>query len=539
MDKRRSHEAVKAACVLLVCLLPALPGCAAADNQVDSGRIYDNNGVYSIDKDGWDELWLDVGALSEYEFAAVTGQTVNGGEKPRFPVAVYDTAGQLGDEVNPAYGTVQVKGAQPYRTTYRSFKINLEGESLWHGNRTFVLYKCPDDIAKISMKLTLDAFALFDDIVSVHSGFTRLYIRDGGGYKDYGLYTFTENPGARYLRTHGLDRYGELYEAKDFDFSLDTWQRVDEAGREELIEYKNGEDPDKLPLLLLALDLAEDFDAVFERYFDRENYLTWLAGSALLGNRKAGTDSFYLYSPSDSEKWYFLPCPTDDLLWEEADAGYKIPAQQMGLGMFTTSKLHARFLEDADNRADLAEKVRELRGVLTDEVIAGLCGQYKEVLAEFVGREPDYTALYFSPRETEDRINRIPALVERNCELFFENLELPMPFDIYGPEQQAGGWSFHWQRREQPEGALPVTYHFSLCTDLGGKEVVFRADTQEPRIFVAEPLSGAYYLHLTASYDGGQSAQPANSWIPVGGGRRAWGVALYQLTHSEGVREDE
>ena len=48
-------------------------------------------------------------------------------------------------------------------------------------------------------------------------------------------------------------------------------------------------------------DNSKDFDTIFGQYFDKSNYLTWLATNILMGNRDTINQNFALYQPKDSE----------------------------------------------------------------------------------------------------------------------------------------------------------------------------------------------------------------------------------------------
>ncbi len=525
----------KLAMILILTGVILLGGCGRGEDGAPAGRIHDNDGVYSLAKGEAATLFINVAAGDSVPFFRVSGEDRENGAKITFPITVFDQEGTLGSEQIPAAGTLQIKGNQAYRGNYRSFKISFDEEDKYRDQSTLLLYKNPGDAARITMRLGMDAYALCDDIVSTRTGFVHLQVNDaaetgGDPYEDYGLYIMAENPGGKYLRTHGLDRNGELYEIKNFGLDYQEWFNAGESGREELAEHKNGSDPEKFSRMLKAIDTAEDLDEVFDTYFDRQNYLTWIAASILLGNYQAGRENFLLYSPTDSEKWYFFPLPTDKLLQEETDRRWSTPPESYaGLGWFMDNVIHNRFFQNQKNRQELAAKTDEIRAVLNDRVITSYCEEYKKVLADFVTRKPDYAMLHFTPEETWARIDRIPENIAGNYELFEMNRKLPLPF---APEEirrdEAGGYLLSWQPAVSEE---EVRYHVKITGDLAGEEVLFETVTTGLMAEIPAEIKGFCYIHLNAENPFG--IQPMNRYVK-GQEASLWGITGYEFGNSGG-----
>jgi spore coat protein H len=90
-------------------------------------------------------------------------------------------------------------------------------------------------------------------------------------------------------------------------------------------------------------DYTQDFEEVFEKYFNLDNYLTWIAMNLLLDNYDTASRNFLLFSPSYSDKWYFLPWDYDkDLL-----SAYERKATSLynffGLERYWGTVFHNRF----------------------------------------------------------------------------------------------------------------------------------------------------------------------------------------------------
>lgn len=493
-------------------------------------RLYDNDGVYEIPAEGYSTLYIDVSPSDELPFYQAVGSSLVNGEKPVYQISIYDGESSLGSADEPARGTLKIKGNGSYISYYRSFKVTLSDDVEYAGQRVFQLYKCPEDTIKITMKLGSDLFSLFDDIVSTKTEFVHLYLKDDSSgssdFIDYGLYTMAENPGGKYLKTHGLDRNGELYEIKDFDFSYDAYTNAGEAQREDMLEYKNGSNPGKLEEMLKAVNDEENFEENFEKYFDCENYLTWLGGCCLLGNYRAGTEDFLLYSPTDSDKWYFIPMPTDEILQEDSDAKWSTPPESFtGAGWFTGSVLHYQFLKSSDNRAALEKKAGELLQILNADTVDEMLIAYKKLLVDFLSQGPDGSFLATSVQETEARINRTYEHIVENYELLLENLKKPLAFELYEPEKTDTYYTLSWQ---EAISSSAVTYHLKIARDLGCEDVLFELDTDRTEAVIEQALEGNLYVFLTAENDAG--VQTANLYEKdTEASASVWGVARYEF----------
>ena len=110
-------------------------------------------------------------------------------------------------------------------------------------------------------------------------------------------------------------------------------------------------------------DTARDINEVIDAYFDRDNYMQWLAFNILMGNRDTTMQNYYLYSPLNGSKFYFIPWDGDNILhWQEDDLEGLTPSYggwEHGVANYWGVLLHQRFLKDAGNRQQLADKVEE------------------------------------------------------------------------------------------------------------------------------------------------------------------------------------
>lgn len=521
--------------ILLLCVFVIIvSSCSSGSNGKalnSDERIHDNDGVYSIPAENYSSLYIEILGGSEIPFYKANGEMTENGEKPVYNISIYDKENTLANENMPVLGNLKIKGNNSYINYYRSFKITLEGDEEYQGQEKFLLYKYPEDSIKVSMKLGMDLFSLFDDVASTKTEFIRLYLKDestkNNDYVDYGLYILSENTSKNYLKTHGLDKNGELYEIKNFNFSYEEYINSSEIKKKDMLEYKNGTNPQKFENMLKEINDKENFEENFDKYFNIDNYLTWIGGNCLLGNYKASTKDFLLYSPSDSEKWYFFPMPTDNILLEESDRKKTTPPEEFaGLGWFTENIVHHQFLSDFDNQKLLYKKTQELLNTLDEDSIDKIVLGYKNILADFLIEGPDANYQKISIKEIEERLSRTKEKLSDNYTLLKGNLDKPLPFVIYDPEfsKEDKSYTIKWQ---EAISSSDVKYSVKISKDIDCNEVLFEQVTSETQVVVNERLRGNLYIFITAENNSG--IQLANSY-EKGLTSVVWGVRIYTFT---------
>ncbi len=129
-----------------------------------------------------------------------------------------------------------------------------------------------------------------------------------------------------------------------------------------LVEAKGTPAVAKLQQMAAAVnDTTQDINDVIAKYFNRANYVTWLAVNMLMTNYDTNTQNFILYSPSGYAGWYFLPWDYDGAWdWYSQPAEFTLPRYRQGLSNWWSVLLHARFLSDPNNLAELDARIKAL-----------------------------------------------------------------------------------------------------------------------------------------------------------------------------------
>lgn len=447
------------------------------------------------------------------------------------------------DDAKPLNATIRLRGSSSRLAEQKSYRVKLlKTVPLWRGEQTLQFNKHPWDLTRVRNKLAMDLFRDIPHVPSLRTQFVRLSLTNqdkaGVAYAsaDFGLFTHVEKMGKEYLANRGLPTDGNVYKAEDFRFQPDTRLALTAAGapvdkvafeRVLSLETDNG-DHTRLRAMLAALnDPSTDFAAVFDQYFDRSNYLTWLATSVLMGNRDTLSQNFALYQPKGSDKFYFLPWDYDGAFGYEdqpdvvADASLYAPWQKT-LANWWEVPLHRRFLSDPKRLAELKQAVEELyTRHLGEAALQARLAVYQPLVAPYVTAVPDLTWL---PGVTADRaaewraeITRIAASPRLNRERFLAGLDAPMPFFL-AVTAAGNQHRLEWDASTDLQGDA-VTYRVELGTapDFArGTVGVSQAGGSDTALLVPKLADGTYYLRVTA-VDAKGNTQQAFDRVSVGG----------------------
>ena len=370
--------------------------------------------------------------------------------------------GDFGFGLSAPNATLAQRGHSAREYEQRSFKIHLlNSASPWRGQRTINLNKHAGDLTRVRQKLSFDLFTITPDMNSLRTSFIRLYIND----IDYGLFTQVEDPDGDFLVRHGLTP-GDLYKANAFQFfrhgdilRLATDPLYNKRAFEQLLEIGNehSNHAKLLSMLEAVNDYSQNINTIFERHFNRNNFLSWLASNVLMGNLDTADQNYILYSPNDTSTWYFLPWDYDGC-WGFYDQPYPnfrgagfLGRWQEGLPNWWGSLLVRRFVQDANNLSQLTQRIDYIyHHVITEERIQQLVYSYHDVVEAFISRSPDLehlpTLKIGNPIDQfTSEYQRLPSTLRENYSSYFATLDRPMPVTLNDPEYSVAGIQFSWK----------------------------------------------------------------------------------------------
>lgn len=490
---------------------------------------------------------------SLYNFADLLGRDApRNGWEPVFEVYFRDDSKGIVDNslfMRQPNATIELRGAPKAADYRKSFKLRLyDNEGLWNGQKIINLNKHYTDPLRIRNKLSFDYFSVVPDITSFRTRFVRLFIKDlsnktlGDSFIDYGLFTQVEQPNGLFLTNHGLDPNAHLYEAESFKFlryseSIKLKQESDYSKDkfEEILEIRGNDDHSKLIGLLEKVnDENIDINRIIDKHFDRENYLTWLAANILFDNYRVSDANFILYSPLNSEKWYFMPWDCEDSWGIEKER----PEWQRGISMYWDNVLHRRFLRDPGNVHALGRKIEQLGSVVNRQQTEGFLDSYYNIVLSNIAMLPD---LKYLPVTLEDYLSRyeiLPDLVEKNRVSYHQLLEKPMPFEMTGPRQQQNKYIFTWEQSYDLQQDS-LYYHFELSRDKSFvSSVVSVSDIEDTGIEVENLQPGAYYWRVTA-WDTNGNWQAASNIYTDEFGDYYFGIKAFEIDKGSNIRAYE
>ena len=467
-------------------------------------------------KEGTDHSWTD---LNAYPLSWYAEQGI---EPYECEVLV-----QFGNEVGPVMGmfgfgdtvpnaTIRLTGSKASARPQKSYRITIDANAGdVDGMKKFVLFKSFGDPFRFTEKLVCDLMAE-GGLLSERTCFVHLYVRDAsepgadrGVYVDYGLYTMVEAVNKRYLSNRNLGTDCELYKAVDFDFARHedvimqpAAAAYNEKSFEAILENKGNDDCSKLIALLDAVnDESTDIRELVKLYFDEDNLYSWMAFQILLDDPDTGTENFYLYSPTGSEKFYIIPWDGDGALRRDyerlRDPDWN-PGREKGVFRFAGSVLFRRMLQNESCTNKLGEYIYQLyTTVLSPENVA----EKAEALAELVLPQlyvmPDVAFARVTEADYRRLLEQLPQQIEENYYAYYDSLETPWPFHIHVPEQAEDGILLSWDEAFSADQAVSYTVELDDAWDF--LEPLVRVQGMEGTSLSAGELSpGQYFVRVRA-----------------------------------------
>lgn len=463
------------------------------------------------------------------------------------------TEGELGYGETTANATVQIRGQTSSRREQKNYKIRIkDGRGQWRGQRTIALNKHIGDPTRFRNKMAYDLMKEIPQMMSARTQFVHLYVKDeteggDGVFTDYGLYTQVEQINKTYLKTHGLDNRGQLYKINFFEWQpydeikLKTDPDYDEKAFEEYLEIKGNDDHTKL---LETIEQVNDYSIpiqeVAEEHFDMENLCYWMAFQILTGNYDVGSRNYYLYSPLNSEKWYFISWDHDSSFsrthyrmtnYEEGQSW------EQGLSQFLHIPLFKRIFQEEEYREMLSEAVEDLRAnYLTAERVAHMAKQYAQVVKPYVYRQPDQKNAVFEEGQYDTLVAALAGEVEENYGYYQLSLKKPWPFFVETPMVEGDKITVQWDASYEPNGEM-VTYSFVLARDEQFADVIHREeDLFLPEVSFAMLPPGQYYIKVQARNESGY-VQDCFDYYSMENGGKAYGAKVF-LVSEDGTISD-
>lgn len=408
-----------------------------------------------------------------------------------------------------------------------SYKIRLYDKAgTWQNQRVINLSKNFGDFSRMKEKFAYDLLKNVPDMIAFKTIFIQVYIRDLSKqpqdkyYSSIGLYTHIEQPNKQFLKQHGLNSEGTVLQARDFDFSADPKvlqaqnHAFDKSLFEKALTIEQGKETEKFAKMLKDLNTG-DFNKKFAQYFNRDNYLTFLAFNILMGNADCATRNYLLYSPQNSTTWYFIPCNLDKILYSKSIDNPEriIPDSMYAGGIFFRNQLHNHFLSDAKNMKDLDAKIAILQNRLSSQSSKALLSQTIQSVAKFVFSMPDLQYLPNSANLWERYTSGFINTITENAKKYEKARSAPLPFILHKPVRIGENVQFSWQTSKDLQGDN-VLYELVIASDATLKNEIGRAIHLKKNSYVMVKLpKGKYFWRVIAKDAQGNAQMPVNEYV--------------------------
>ena len=543
-----------------------------ADSQeIDQVHLRDKDSLYENDEEtsvvtmyltvskgnsseNTDHTWQEINSYSTYDY-------------DEMGVKRYQTAAllQVGDENGPVEGmvgygenvpnaTVQIRGQTSSRNAQKNYKIELKkNKGTWRGQRTINLNKHMTEGMRFRNKLAYDLLKGIPQLISLRTQFVHLYVKDttdgsaDSEFEDYGLYTQVEQLNKTGLKNHGLDSNGQLYKINYFEFyrnedviKLQSDPTYDSAAFEELLEIKGNTDNSKLIQMLDAVnDYSIPIDKILEDYFDEENLTYWMGFQILMENVDTQNRNMYLYSPLNSDTWYFIPWDNDNCLMrsEYNMTGFSDhKSWESGISNYWGNLLFQRCLKSDHFRQKLDEAILDLKEYLSKERMSTMVEKYKDVVKPYLYEMPDEFYAPLTSEQYDEIAAALPKEIEQNYQLYVESLSKPMPFYIGVPETDGKKMKITWDPSYSFD-AEDITYSVKMAKDYLFQDVIYSQEgLQIPETQVSLPEAGQYFIRVRAFNEEGD-AQDAFDYYVTDEGKH-YGMRCIYVTEDGQIEED-
>ncbi len=497
--------------------------------------IIEDRSIYNADTLGVLEIHLLVDSGQEAAFDNLINWTCGGSTVPTYPgclayapppvnITFREISTGTSAVLFEQAGTLKLRGGSTRDAWLgqKSWKVELANSTstpdLWRGQDNLNFNKHTYELTRMRNKLSFDIFKEIPNFTSMRTQFVEIKInRDTASTTQdppvsYGIFTFIENGDKKFLKSHGLDDNGNLYKTKSFTFSsngtdgdLEKLEAAiaanNTAAFDAILESKGNNDHTKLLDMIRDINAASTstIDEVIDLYFNRDNYLTWLAINMITLNVDTQNQNFYLYSPVNSTVWYFLPWDYDGAWgWyfqlDQATLNdlydYDMKTKY-GPANYWATILHRLFLSNSQNVTDLLAKIDEIRTVyLTDVKIAAKIDIYTPIVNPYLLAAADCNdlPLSFVPSSCADagiqteingEIAKLKSVVSETYTIAKYEFNAPVPVWLGQDDDGGGNITFSWDASYSLQGRA-LSYNFQLFNNVF---TVGRISTTVPQFF--------------------------------------------------------
>ena len=541
--------------------------------SVEDYRLRDNKSIYEDDDESsvvtmyltvregnsaenTDHTWAEINTYSKYwyEDRGIPQYAVEG------ILQVGDENGPLPDEVGydetVPNAIIKIRGQTSSEREQKNYKIELkEGKGEWRGQRTINLNKHVSEGTRFRNKLAYDLMKEVPQMMAARTQFVHLYVKDeteggNGVFEDYGLYTQVEQINGRYLKAHGLDNNGHLYKNEFFEFyryedaiKLITDPTYDLNAFETYLEVKGNTDHSKLIEMLEDVnDYSIPIEETVEKWFDTENLFYWMGFQILMGNEDTNARNYFLYSPLNVDKFYFISWDNDASLTAMEDVmvgrnGFA-GSWEAGISNYWGNVLFQRMYKLEEYQNGLTQAIETLyTEYLTAEKVTELIQLYKPVVKPYVYSMPDLMYAPITSEQYETVTDSMAGEIEDNYQAYLESLEKPMPFFIAVPSVENGRLQITWDASYDFDNEN-ITYSVEIASDYLFQNMLYsQQNIRVPSVEINPLPEGQYFVRIRSTNESGRT-QDSFDYYVLDGGSKVYGTKCFYVLADGTIEED-
>ncbi len=502
----------------------------APSNSITAADIQEPEGFF--DTDGYstvDVVRLDVRTVTEAGICTDDDESgctlddvkadIDGDDDFTVDIPIHFQGADLPDDGSINNAELRQRGGFTRLAPQKSFRVKLDSKNdLWRNERRLQLNKMPYDQSRIRNKLAFDLMQDIPHLPSLRTQFVNLWIDDGAGPEDYGLFTHAEYVGKEFLVNRDWDTDDNIYKIEEFVFAPSDLEYLavdadgeplDEDRFETRLGIKSGDDHSKVTEMINAVnDNERSFDSILEQYFDKDNVLAWVTVNFLLHQMDAVTHNFYLYNPVGSDKFYFMPWDYDGTFAVEQKPANSLETSELlrrlyyGLSKGRASNFLNRYYRQPGIHAQMVARAADLRNnYLTDTLITELASTYSAVISEYAGQLPDLE--HNSSFDVSNSSGFAGFIAENHAALV--DYGIPFPPKLRDVEESDGILNFRWREAHVMAGnEVEYELEISSAPDFNSEDMLLSltglslSDGSGYEIDSVLLGSGVRYARLTA-----------------------------------------
>ena len=251
----------------------------------------------------------------------------------------------------------------------------------------------------------------------------------------------------------------------------------------------------------------------------------------LTGNTDTTSQNFLLYSPQNSQKWYFISWDNDGAWGSGEDrlfkglSGYNY---EKGISNYWGSVLHKRVLKSPELRKKLDNKIQEIRKLVSESVVAAKVKEYQKVTQPYLYAMPDVMYDVYDVKGYEQVLNTLGQEVEINYQMYLTSLERPLPFFLDTITVEKDAVRFQWDVSFDFDNEA-LTYTFELARDYTFKTTLNKQENLKlPQAQTGKLAPGQYFMRVSVKNASGQT-QTAQEYYEDQNGVRHYGVRCFYI----------